>query len=490
MVHYKFFLALVVGLLLAEGGQAQTITFDPLPAAKGITKRGIPQFVGCDGSGIVLVQYGGRRRNHPELVKYDPGMQELASVPIGGDDGLTCQGGFLNARYIDLLQVVVSDTGLYAFRDRHDATTLRPAGDTLVLARFGGQRGDGFAARTAVSADEKLVAGVFVADRGIQGMDVKVGLYDRELMPYWTHNCAWVKFDRVYVTDSGEVVLYTLGDEPGRTGSKGGEMAFTIVDGEQELHVEFALPEGEMIMDKALLRYGDGNILVAAAVRKEHHVVMPIGTNIDAVNIYCYNIATKRLTVEQHPFTQQEVNRLTSEKETHSWRHSWVQFGELQQQIADAQGAYLMIGQQWMVTLNSAPMTQQRRGIMVMRVDRNGKIEWTTTRRFDANTAWQQRSYLDQQWLSTPKGIMLAWVDHIANVGFPTSKPYKVFNPFKSKATLNVWTLGPDGKEDLSFIEVARSAMAGSAHRADANGQYLVLLSTGNRQQFTKITIE
>ena len=33
-----------------------------------------------------------------------------------------------------------------------------------------------------------------------------------------------------------------------------------------------------------------------------------------------------------------------------------------------------MIGQQWMVTLNGAPMTQQRRGIMVMRVDRNGKI--------------------------------------------------------------------------------------------------------------------
>ena len=57
-------------------------------------------------------------------------------------------------------------------------------------------------------------------------------------------------------------------------------------------------------------------------------------------------------------------------------------------------------------------------------------------------------------------------------------------------ARLNVWTLTPDGKEDQSFIETGRQALAGAAHSLAAPGEYVVLLTTGRKDQLTKITIE
>ncbi|MBR1834554.1 MAG: hypothetical protein IJ785_03510 [Bacteroidales bacterium] len=493
MNYYRIFLLLVLGLLFAEGGRAQSISFDPLPTVKGITKKGIPQFIGSDSLGTVLVQYGGRLKNRMELVCYDGEMKEQATVPLQNTGDVSCYGGYINGPHIDLLQVAISDTALSVYRDRRDRTSLNPVGGPAMLAHYPGQKGDEFAFGMGVSADGKLLAGVAVANRGVQGTEVKVGLYDHELKPYWTHNCSEAVFSNVYVTDSGDVVLYTLGRltttgrRRGRTVTDDNIARFTIVDGTQELHVEFALPESDLIMDKALLRYGDGNILIAAAVRKENHSVMPIGSNVDAINIYCYNIASQKLTVEQHPFTLYEVNRLTNEKETSKQRHFWVQFGQISQCIADADGAYLMVDQQWRTTLNNVPVAQQRMGMMVMRVDRNGKVKWTTVRRFNGNTSWDQRDYLDHRWMATPTGIMLAWVDHISNIGFPLTKPYKIFTPFKSKGTLNVWTLGPDGKEDISFLEVSRSALAGSTHRLEEPGHYVVLLSSGNKQQLVKI---
>jgi hypothetical protein len=167
-----------------------------------------------------------------------------------------------------------------------------------------------------------------------------------------------------------------------------------------------------------------------------------------------------------------------------------VQFGHICQRIADSDGAYLMVDQSWTTTYDNVPTGQQRMGMMVMRVDPNGKILWTTAKRTTTNTSWNDRDYLDYKWLPTPTGVMLAWTDHIANISFPPSKQVKLFSPFKSKATLNVWTLTHDGKEDLSFIELSRQTMAGPAHSLDTQGEYIVLLTSGNRQQLTKVKIE
>lgn len=482
MFMKKNLLSLLAALLLATGLQAQTITFDQLPVGKGIVKNSIPHFIGCDGESVVLIQRSGRLKNRLELVKYTMGLKEQCRAGLDGGEDYRCYGGYINDGHIDLLYSTFIGEGMRVYRDRRSLATLAPEGEPLMLADYSGEKGDRFYFGNAVSPNGKLLAGVFVADRTAQGTEVKVCLYNHQLEAYWTQNCSRSNFDNIYATDEGDVILYSFGAN--------GECRFTILDGEDIRNVEFKLPEGDMVLQRELLRYGNGNILLATAVRHESHTLMPVGANIDGIDIYCYNIAGKKLTVQHHPFTMQEVNRLCNDKEDRDQRHLWVQFGHICQRIADSDGAYLMVDQSWTTTLNGVPTGEQRMGMMVMRVDPNGKILWTTAKRTTTNTSWNDRDYLDYKWLPTPTGVMLAWTDHIANISFPPSKQVKLFSPFKSKATLNVWTLTHDGKEDLSFIELSRQALAGPAHSLDTPGEYIVLLTSGNRQQLTKVKIE
>lgn len=469
-------------LLLATNLQAQTVSFDQLPETKGVIKNSIPLYIGSTDENIVLVQRSGRLKNRLELVKYDLSLQEQSRTELNSGEDHTCYGGYINGPHIDLLYSSSEEEGIRVYRDRRSLATLAPEGDTLMLAALSGDKGDNFAFGHAVSPNGQLLAGVFVASRAVQGTEVKVALYNRQLEEYWSQTSPRVNFSHISVTDQGDIILYTLGD-------KGG-CYFTIFDGEEIRNIDFQLPQGDMVLQRILLRYGDGNILLADAVRHENHTLMPVGSNIDRIDIHCYNIASKKITVERHPFAMQEVNRLINDKETREQRHLWVQFGQITQRIPDPDGAYLMVDQTWKTTTNNVPTGQQRMGMMVMRVDRNGKIQWTTVKRLNSSTDWKYRDYLDYQWLPTPSGIMLAWTDHIANIAFPPSKPVKTFIPFKNKATLNCWTLTPDGKENQSFIELTRQAMAGSAHQLDKPGEYILLLSSGNRQQLTKIKIE
>ena len=477
----KAILPLLAALLFATGGQAQTITFDQMPQAKGVIKNSIPHFIGCDGENLLLIQRSGRLKNRLELVKYNLSLQEQSRTEVYGGEDYNCYGGYINDGHIDLLYATYVGEGMRVFRDRRSLATLAPEGEPLMLADYSGEKGDHFHFGNAVSPNGKLLAGVFVADRTAQGTEVKVGLYNHQLEAYWTQTCPRSNFNNVFVSDEGDVILYAFGDK--------GECTFTILDGEEIRNIEFRLPEGDMVLQRLLLRYGDGNILLATAVRHESHVLMPVGANIDGIDIYCYNIASKKLTVQHHPFTMQEVNRLCNEKEDRDQRHLWVQFGHICQRIADADGAYLMVDQSWTTTYDNVPTGQQRMGMLVMRVDRNGKIQWTTAKRLTSNTKWNERDYIEYKWLSTPSGIMLAWADNLSNVTIPSTKPVKIFSPFKHKATLNVWTLTPDGKEDQSFIELSRQALAGSAHSLDTPGEYLLILSSGNRQQLTKVKL-
>ena len=149
-----------------------------------------------------------------------------------------------------------------------------------------------------------------------------------------------------------------------------------------------------------------------------------------------------------------------------------------------------MIDQTWTITNNGIKTERQRMGMMVARVDSDGNILWTAAKRLNTNTAYDRSGYIDHQWLPTPSGIMLAWVDHIANATGKPGKPVKLFVPFKHTGILNVWTLTADGKEDQSFIELKRQAMAGHAHILDNPGEYILLLTNGRKNQLTKLTLE
>ena len=197
MKHIKAVLPLLAALLMAIGGQAQTITFDQMPEAKGVIKNSIPHFIGCDGENLLLIQRSGRLKNRLELVKYNLSLQEQSRTEVYGGEDYNCYGGYINDGHIDLLYATYAGEGMRVFRDRRSLATLAPEGEPLILADYSGEKGDRFHFGNAVSPNGKLLAGVFVANRMAQGTEVKVGLYNHQLEAYWTQTCSRFNFDNV-----------------------------------------------------------------------------------------------------------------------------------------------------------------------------------------------------------------------------------------------------------------------------------------------------
>lgn len=478
----KCLILAVAALVSAAGARAQIITFDQLPEGKAVVKNSLPLFIGYNGQDLVLIQRQGRLKNRLELVRYTGDLKEQRRTVVSEGGTPECYGGYINGDHIDLLQAEHNADGMHIYRDRRNLQTLQPDSTPLTLFRRTGTQGDAFLFDIAVSPNGKLLACVAVADRMAQGTETTVGLYNHQLEEYWIQTTSRTTPTGVAVTDEGDVILYTLAED--------GRCLFTLFDGERIQDISFKIPEGPLVVERTLLRYGDGNILLADAVRQENHVLMPIGTNIDRIDIHCYNIRKQTLNTIRRPFTQHEVNRLTNQKEDTRLNRLWVQFGRICQTLQDTSGAYLMIDQKWNIATNDVTTGVQRMGMMVMRVDRNGNILWGTAKRMTSSTSWNRRELIDYRWLPTPDGIMLSWMDHADNSAYPPAKPVKLFEPYTHPAALNVWTLSPDGKEDWSFIELKRHALAGSTHSLATPGEYVVLLTTGWKSQLTEIKIE
>ena len=485
MKQHLFLLATLFAVLSLP---AQTISFDLQPEGKGTNKDLSPQFIGCDGQRIVLVESTGLLQNHLSLVAYGLDQKELARTELGTDKESRTYGGFINGQHIDLLRADFKDddltgtTSMTVYRDRRNLSTLQPAGDTLLLGSFTADKGDDLGFGIAVSPNGELLAGVFVARRKALGTEVKVGLYNHELEEYWLMPVNEFNFNEMSVTDEGDVILYRLSEK----------CFFTLIDGEHAKTAEFTLSpdEGTKIVEREFVRYGNDKILVAASVREENHTFMPEGANIDRVDIHCFNIKDNSHKVERHPFTDQECHRLCNTKEGKSPRHHWVQFGQLTQTLADKEGAYVMVDQTWSVSVNGIKTEWHRAGMMVMRVDENGRILWTRTQRLSASTTWEARSLINHRWVSFPDGIMIAWVDHAGNITTPLEKPFKEYKPSRTKGVLNVWTLSPSGKETRSYTQTEHYSLTGTPHQMEKPGKYACLLSSMRKGRVAFIEVE
>ncbi len=471
-------------LLTCIAATAQTVSFDIHPANKVSKSITLPLFIGCDNNRIIRVEDFGRRTNDYSLIAYNHDMVEQSRVDLSSGDFLEAYGGYINGQHIDLLFADRSNNGMRVYRDRHCLATLQ-AEDTLDLVSLKGEKGDDFAFTIAVSPNGKLLAGIFLARYQAQTTDLRVALYNRELEEYWNMSVPSATFNNVSLTDDGDIILYTLGD-------KDGKALFTIVDGENIRHHEFRIePEEEsVILERAFLRYGNGKIIIATTVRQENHAIMPVGSNIDRVDIHSFDIGKNTISTHRHPFTDQETQRLCNSKEGKALRHHWVQFGQIDKTIADNEGAYLMLSQSWTVTQNGIPTEYHTCGMMVLRVDADGNISWTRTQRYSAIVNWGWRRAIIPHWRSIPDGIMLAWADNAKNVTIPDGKSCNDFKPSFHKSTLNVWILHPDGRETQSYIQTDRMFLDGSVHPLDTPGKYLATLRNMRKTQLAFITIE
>lgn len=474
------FMAMAAALCIAASASAQNVDFRLEPKGKMLGHSNEPRLVGCVDNDVLLLDRSGKKTI---LGRYNMAQNELATTVLATTKETECYGGYVNGNNADLLMVTDNDEGMRIWRERLNASTLQTAAEPATIIDMRGEKKDKFYFSVASSPDQELLAGVSVADRKGLDPEMKVSLFNRQLETYWHMPVGTVPFNQLLVNDSGEVVLGYCTIDSKRA------CTFTVVDGEREEHFSFKVSGEEWPLEATMVSYNHGTLVMAVTVCVNHKVVMPIGSNVNRVDFYSYDVRRSKLTVYSHDITDAESARMANAKEGKGTRNNWVQFGTITQTIADSEGAYLMMDQTWRVTRNDIPVEQHRMGMMVIRVDALGRVQWTRTLRMVSQSSWGGRDMVDYRWRATANGIMLAATQNAKNVALPDDKPVKNTKVLKTKAVISVFTLDARGDLQRSDFEVGKAALLGSARMVDSRHFLLMMLNGGGNGQFAHIDI-
>lgn len=478
----------LLALMLAVGVNAQVGEMESYKQGKGLAKTFEPQFIGSDGQQAVFVQMTGRMKNKAELVSYDMEQKELVRVRLTENDDLRCYGGYLNASGIDLLMAEWKGDDMKVYRDRRDKTTLQPQGEPLVLSEYHGTKGDKMAFTIQSSANEELLAGIYIIGREGQPVEMQVGLYSRELEEYWKMDTRCRKLDFVYVTDSGEVLIGGYNNP--------GKFTVTVLDGENETNYDFEENFGN-ISEARIARYAKGKIyIVLAHSGRGKNEIHPM---VDYIASLCYDTKRKETTMDKHMITKVEYNRLNNNinddakvKNVMSNKKDdyRVVFFSLNQVMPDKDGCYAMFDQSWRVTLNGTPSEWNRYGMMVARIGNDGKFEWVNTFRIYGPSAWDSRSMSGYRWVRTANGPMLVWAEAKNKKEIPDNEQVKIYTPMSSAGMLTAALLDSDGSMERQHFEMpAKQSLMGYPHKLD-NGDYLLFIRGKSQGYFAKLKLK
>lgn len=458
---------------------AQMAEIEEFPQGKVVARTYEPHFIGSDGNHVWMVELTGRMKNKPELVCYNMEQKELSRVQLTDDKETKCYGGYLNNGKLDLLMAQWEGDNMKVYRERRDPVTLQSDGEPLVLADYKGTKGDKMAFAIASSANQQLLAGVYIIGREGQTTELQVALYSRELEEYWKMDTRCRKLDFFHVTDSGEVVL------GGRSGST---YTFNILDGEEEQQCTF---ESDIrAAEVQLARYAGGRLyLVASHIARERY---ELGVMVDYIAMLCYDTKARELSMEKHDITQLEHNRLYNLKDNAKVKKNdcRVQYMNLVQTMPDVDGCYVMFDQMWRTLVDGVPTTMQRLGMLVARVGDDGRFEWVRTFRISQTSSWNARAMVDYRWVRTAKGPMLVWTEAFSAKELPEEKPIKDFKQNNSKGMLTALRMDRDGDMTRQHFPLgAKQGLLGAPHQLD-NGDYLLLLRGVSRGYYAKMKMK
>ena len=458
---------------------AQVAEIESFPQGKAAAKTYEPQFIGSDGQQVWMIEMTGRMKNKPELVCYTMDQKETGRVRLTDDKETKCYGGYLNNGKVDLLMAQWEGENMKVYRDRRDAATLQSVGETLVLADYKGTKGDQMAFAIGMSANKELLAGVYIIGREGQGVELQVGLYNRELEEYWKMDARCRKLDFIHVTDSGEVLI---------GGYVSGKYAVSVLDGEDEDQYSFEM--ADKMNEMALARYAKGKIyFVGAHSAREKYELQPM---VDYVASICYDTKSREVAVERHTINKVEYNRLNNFKDDAKVKKDdyRVVFFSLNQVMPVEDGCYAMFDQTWRVTVDGVPSTRNRLGMMVARIDNDGKFEWVKTFRISNVCKWTDKEHAGYRWEKTAKGLMLLWSETKSKKEIPEDAPVKDYSVSSSSGMLTAALIDRNGDIVRQHFEIpSKQSLLGHPFRLD-NGDFLLIIRGVSRGYYAKMKMQ
>lgn len=474
---------------MALCGTAQTVGINFEPQNKGVAKHFRQAFVGSDGQSVVFLQRMGLLGTTEDLASYDLQQHEQArvkfdNVRINNTSEVIIREALVNGSTLDLLLSIRQDDGLHIYHERRDMATLQLIGERQLLAKIEGSKSDELFFFSATSPDGKLVGMAMVRFSSVLDVTVRASLYNRQMdEQYWTMNVPAHGFNEILVTNNGEVVLAGLNIKDRR-----GVVNMSVSDGEESEKYSFSYDANGILQNSYLTRYADGRVLLVAAMQESSKVIMRVGTNIDCVDAVTFDTRTKQVNVDRHRFTTAELCVMENKKGEKTG-YNWMIYGNLAQVVADDEGAFAVVDNRWTTYRKGSLVNGERRGMLVLRIDREGHFVWSHASRTYINMKAAAQNWLDYRWVPTREGIMLAYTTNKKDVFAGPGQAVKGVKNFGTDANLTVVNLNREGKATENHFSIGKQVLMDRAWPLQ-DGRWLVFVSNSSKGAFGKIEIE
>lgn len=420
-------------------------------------------YINGDTASLLVEQNASTVNARYELVRMDMNQKEAARVRYRRARNLSYVDGFDNEGGVDLIVKEQDDENLKLFHEHRDAKTLEVVGEPRLLRSISVGKKDnvGFIYRT--SPNKRLGAGIYIQQREGEGAEAEVVLYSREFEEYWSMTTRLRALDFARVTDSGEVIVGGWGQK-----KEGNEAIFEVIvlDGEKDHTSTFRTNVGRLT-DVQFANYAKGCVYLFALVRKDgdnHN-----GSQVDRLLSLCYNTVTGTLTQDVHELTKEEINRLCNQDD------KWTKFSSAVQflQIEDAEGALdghyeVLLMQRWLeVDQQGLPNGYFSRGLMLVTVGADGRMERFNTRRLNTGVPMNQYAMNRPSLMRTEGGSLLFYMEHAESANRDLAEHTKRYQPVLIKGVLTVVFTPDEGSPVVQHIDIGKMGVYGMPKKID-----------------------
>lgn len=460
-------LLLLLSMSVAAFGQGINIAAEPL--GSGAARYDRQQYIGQSDDRVLLLQHDGKSRVPQQLCLLDFGQNLLAQADLGQEEGGVCYGGFINGAYVDLLMAISDGGSLRVWRDRRSLLTLQPAAPQADIVHRRLLNGERHSLLVAAAQSQQHVALADIAFGTALQAEVRISLLGRDFEEQWQVPLSAKRVDGLFVSDSGVVVLW---------GIEGGKnLGFALVQQGRFVHYSAELPA--VAADLQVVNYLDGCLLLSS-----------MSTEGGKVNIFSYDVRTQELSSHVYTLTREERNRLMNRDDNRHLKRTHLKHCGIAQTIADGDGGYVVLDRTWGRSFDDVPAERQRSGWVVLKVSKQGTVGWVKSGRLLLRAPYEEAQLLGHRWLPTPEGIMLAYTVATAATDLPATEAIPQLTPRKQAAALTVVHLAHDGAMQMRSFKIGKQALIGAAHPTQHAGEYLMLLSDGDKGQFLHLNVD
>jgi len=366
---------------------------------------------------------------------------------------------FVNEKDVAMIQHHHSKDQLMVTSQHYEKQSLEPVGEQQVLRSLDLDEKHLAQMDASSSENQQYAATLCLEQLPDSAVKADVVLYNRHLEEQWhmesnfigNDNASWNlltgqltgAFSDFYVSNNGEVLITSTVTNNDNTTV----LSLIYMNGKENNH--FAVRTHTVGIRSAKVLKCEGDLVYITGNQEKvyaRNVYQPSKYTTD-LYMLIYNMKTKKIqSLKYYTLTEDDCRVLRNQSSKTSMAREAYNTG-FTGAACDEDGF---------------TMTYVSKGILVMRANMKGEIEWVKTLRNDNEASWDESNMIQVLTHSYGDKVMLVVNRNEDNVNRDSAKPAAIFKPGKSNAVLTFYLIDRQGNiEETNAILPPKSGMLG-----------------------------